>query len=532
MKAAAIILALANAVSAAAQTPSEALRARVEQVHDTSPVVHGSRLIQADAVAHFFDARGFEPAWKIPGDSDAIRQALVDSERDGLTPAEYHLAAIDAVLDERQRAPSASLDADLQVLLTDAVAALVDDRRYGRVHPVTLDPRWNVDPRAGAPPLESVLAAIAGAPSKADAIRSVEPTNFIYVGLKQALGRYRAAAAAGGWPRVPPGPALKPGTADRRIVALRARLLASGDLSGAAASESEAYDAELESAVKGFQERHRLTPDGIIGQATVEAMNVTPAVLAEQIRVNLERSRWVMNGRSDTLLLVNLPAFKVYLIRNEKRVWEARAQIGREVRQTPAFRADMRYLVFNPDWTVPPTILAKDVIAGMRGGSNPIAHKGLTIFDRQGRTVDAKTIDWKTATPAKFPYTLKQPPGPDNALGRVKFIFPNEHSIFLHDTPSRELFSADQRTFSSGCIRVEHPLDLAALLLEGQDDWTPEKIKGVVDEGKQQTVVLRTPMPVLIVYWTVSVGESGELHFARDVYGHDARLLRALKQSR
>ena len=170
----------------------------------------------------------------------------------------------------------------------------------------------------------------------------------------------------------------------------------------------------------------------------------------------------------DTFVLVNLPAFKVYLIRDRKNVWESRTQIG-EARQTPTFRADMKYLVINPDWTVPPTILAQDVLAGMRKGQNPIAKKRLLILDQQGRTIDPAAIDWQNATPGNFPYTLRQPPGPDNALGRVKFIFPNQYSIFLHDTPSRELFASDQRTFSSGCIRVEHPLDLAAVLLEGQE---------------------------------------------------------------
>ena len=251
----------------------------------------------------------------------------------------------------------------------------------------------------------------------------------------------------------------------------------------------------------------------------------------QQLRVNLERARWVVGGvgsLSDSFVLVNLPAFKVYLIRDRKNVWEARTQIGREARQTPTFRADMKYLVLNPDWTVPPTILAQDVLAGMRKGEDTIARKRLTILDAQGRAVDPSTIDWQAATPGNFRYTLRQPPGPDNALGRVKFIFPNTHSIFLHDTPSRELFVSDLRTFSSGCIRVEHPLDLAAVLLAGQDNWTPARIQEVVDSKQSQTVFLDTPLSVLIVYWTVSVGATGELRFAKDVYKLDPAVLRAL----
>jgi murein L,D-transpeptidase YcbB/YkuD len=188
----------------------------------------------------------------------------------------------------------------------------------------------------------------------------------------------------------------------------------------------------------------------------------------------------------------------------------------------------MRYLVFNPDWTVPPTILAQDVIGGMRKGENTIARKRLTILDRQGRPVDPSTIDWANATRANFPYTLRQPPGEDNALGRVKFIFPNEHSIFLHDTPSRELFGSDKRTFSSGCIRVENPLEFATLLLDGDPRWNRQVIDDTVANGKTETVFLKEPLPVLIVYWTVSVGSSGELRFARDVYNLDGPVLRSL----
>lgn len=178
---------------------------------------------------------------------------------------------------------------------------------------------------------------------------------------------------------------------------------------------------------------------------------------------------------------------------------------------------------------MPPTILAQDVLAGMRRGENALARKGLTILDRRGRRVDPSSIDWSTATARNFPYVLRQPPGPDNALGRVKFVFPNEHTIFLHDTPSQELFGHDQRTFSSGCIRVEHALDFAALLLQGQDDWTPERIRSAVEAGSTQTVLLAEPLPIVIVYWTVSVGTSGRLRYARDVYHRDPAVLRALQ---
>ena len=291
-------------MAAAAQAPTveDTIRLRVEQARQQPTVgVRGTRLLRPEAVARFFEARAFAPAWRVPGGGQEMLSAIRSIDLDGLTPADYHLTAIAAALEAYAKTPTADGAADLQVLIADAAAALIDHVRYGRVRPASLDKRWNVDPRAGTPPLDLALEDLARPP-----------------------------------------------------------------------------------------------------------------------------------------------------------------QCRRSV---------------------------NDRLAERDAGN--------------------------------FRYTLRQPPGPDNALGRVKFIFPNQYSIFLHDTPSRELFASDQRTFSSGCIRVEHPLDLAARLLQGQDNWTPARIQEAVDSTEQQTVFLKTPLPVLIVYWTVSVGASGEPRYAKDVYNLD-----------
>ena len=506
----------------------EPLRARIEAVREApaARVVRGSRLLQARAVAAFFEGRAFKPAWTGPQDPEAVLAAIRRVDEDGLTPADYHLAAIESLLAARSKAASPEADADLQVLLTDAVAALVDHVRYGKVQPVTLDPRWNVDPRVGTPALETTLAELEAAAATTEAIDALKPSHFIYAGLKKELGRLREVAKAGGWAIVPAGPPLKPGARDPRVILLRKRLAATGELPASARLDNDAYDTDVATAVKLFQERNRFTADGTIGKTTLDALNVSVASRIDQVRINLERARWVVGGLSDSFVLVNLPAFKVYFIRDKKNVWETRAQVGKQARATPAFRADIRYLVLNPDWTVPPGIL-EDVLSGMRKGQNPVARKNLSILDRQGNPVDPASIDWAKASTRNFGYTLRQPPGPENALGRVKFIFPNEHFVFLHDTPSKEHFAADQRTFSSGCIRVENPLDLASVLLE-RDGWTRERVQGVIDTGNSQTVLLKAPIPVLIVYWTVSVGADGDVHFARDVYNLDASVLRGL----
>jgi L,D-transpeptidase YcbB len=520
---------------AAGQPPAadNAIRLLVEQARQKPGfAIRGARLLEPEAVAKFFEARAFASAWKIPVDPAALVKAIRAVEDDGLMPDDYHLAAITAALDAHTKAASAEVAAEIQVLMADAAAALIDHVRYGRVLPASLDRRWNVDPRLGAPALDITLDQLARSSSVEAGIEALKPHHFIYQGLKLALARTRAVARAGGWPTVPLGPSLKPGATDPRVVAVRKRLAVTGELPETARTDDPSYGADLEAAVKNFQAHHRLTDDGVIGRGTIDAMNVSAETRVQQLRVNLERARWVVGGLRDSFVLVNLPAFKAYVIRDRKNVWETRTQIGREARKTPTFRADLKYLVLNPDWTVPPTILAQDVLAGMRKGQNTIAHKKLTILDDQGRKIDPAAIDWQTATPRTFRYTLRQPPGADNALGRVKFIFPNEYSIFLHDTPSQELFAADQRTFSSGCIRVANALDLARVLLEGQrtrpPGWTAERIQETVQSAQPQTVFFDEPLPVLIVYWTASIGAAGELRFAKDVYGLDPPVLRAL----
>jgi murein L,D-transpeptidase YcbB/YkuD len=504
---------------------ARSLRSRVHSLQQTTAAVRHERILESSAVRSFYEARHFKPAWD-GGDADQIVRAIRDIERDGLTPSEYHLATLEGLLQERKRSTNPDLEADVDVLLTDAVIGMIDHVRYGRVRPVSLNPMWNVDPREGAPPLEQDVARIAASPLVGDAIDATKPNHFIYRGLVGALAKLREISARGGWPIVPRGKPIKPGAADPRIPAIRTRLAASGE--AGAPSNSLTYDSGLRKAVELFQARHRLDANGIIDEDVIDAMDVSAADRANQVRVNLERTRWVLGGLGDEFLLLNLPAFKAYLIRGDKNVWEGRTQIGEEAKQTPSFAATMRTIVFNPDWTVPPTILAEEVLGGMQKDKTYLARKGLVVLDKDNHEVDPGSIDWGNATPETFPYTLRQPAGPDNALGHVKFLFPNKYSIYLHDTPSRAKFEAESRTFSHGCIRLERPLELAEVLLSNQDPWSAEKIEQVVESGTTENVDLAHPVPVLIMYWTVSVGASGEIRYMRDIYDLDPPVLAAL----
>lgn len=495
---------------------------------DVGAVIQGKRLLQPKVVERVYAVRKGNAVWPEPDDAKQIVRAIRGMEKDGLDPADYHLAAIETLMEERDKTPTADVAADLDILLTDAVAAMLDHVRYGRVRPSSLDPHWNVDPRENAPPLEEEVARIAAAPSIETAIEGAKPDHFIYRGLKGALAELRDVEAKGGWPRVPPGKAVRPGTSNPRVPAIRARLAASGELRAQGRSASTVYDPELRRAVEEFQARHRIEAKGVIDKVTVDAMNVSAGERVAQLRVNLERARWVLGGLQGDFLLVNLPAFKAYLIRGGKNVWEARTQIGEDAMQTPAFRAEMQTIVFNPDWTVPPTILAEEVLEGMRKDESYLARKELVLFDKDNQQVDASSVDWGSANADDFPYTVRQLPGEGNALGQVKFLFPNKYSIYLHDTPNKRQFESGQRTFSHGCIRLENPLELAEILLEGQGGWTSAKIAETVQSDTTVNVELRNRLPVLIVYWTVSVGANGEVRYMKDIYNLDPPVLAAL----
>jgi murein L,D-transpeptidase YcbB/YkuD len=267
-----------------------------------------------------------------------------------------------------------------------------------------------------------------------------------------------------------------------------------------------------------------------VGPGTQRALRVPVEQRIDQIRVDLERARWVIRHLGERHILVNVSSAQVYLLNDRRVEWSARCQVGQAARQTPIFRADMRYLVFNPDWTVPRGILARDILPAGKRGEAVLQRKNLDAFDRNGNRVDPSRIQWSRYTASSFPYTLRQKPGPTNALGQVKFMFPNEHAVYLHDTPSRDLFLKDVRTFSSGCIRVDRPLELAERLLDDRSKWSAEKMRQVVASGRTTNVTLARPIPVLLLYFTVTIDREGLLRFSDDVYQRDAKVLRALDE--
>jgi len=304
-------------------------------------------------------------------------------------------------------------------------------------------------------------------------------------------------------------------------------LTVTGDLPAGTSTTSRDFDRDVERAVVFFQARHSLDDDGIVGKQTLEALNVPAKVRVNQLKLSLERLRWVNQEAVDTLVAVNIAGFRVFFYKNGQLEWSTRAMVGKHYRKTPVFRGDIAYLEFNPTWTIPPGILRNDTLPSIKKDPNYLASKNIRVIDRNGKFVDPSTVNWNQYSKG-VPYTLRQEPGPNNSLGTVKFIFPNAHFVFLHDTPHRELFAHSERAFSSGCIRVEDPLKLAELVLDQPDKYPRSELEQIVASRKTQRINLSPKVPVVIVYLTASVDSDGAVRFYKDVYDRDQRTLDAM----
>jgi len=522
---------------AAAQELDELIRARVEQLSDTGVLeLDGVSIAAKTLLPKIYEAREFAPAWRSLAQVDSLLALIQEAYEEGLDPGDYHDTAVRAARERfvdlatvpaEQRAAS-------DLILTDSVIRLGYHLRFGKVDPVALDSNWNMSRvLVDRDPIETLQAAI-DAPSMRDFAAQVLPRNRLYARLKAALADYRDIAAQGGWPDVPDGQTLRPGMNDSRIAVLERRLALTQDLPATtpataldetADREERPYTDEIVAAVRRFQERHGLTADGVIGRTTLAALNVPVEQRIEQLRASLERARWVLADLGDEFIVVNIAGFHLYLVRDGNIAWDTRVQVGRPYRATPVFKAEMTYLTLNPTWTVPPTILREDILPAVRRDENYLAGRNIDVIDGSGRVVDQSTIDWRGQR--SFPYRFVQRPGPTTALGQMKFMFPNDHAVYLHDTPSRDLFERASRPFSSGCIRVENPRELAQLLLA--PTWDARRLDAALAGGRTETVFLAKPVDVLLLYWTAEVDEQGRIVFWPDIYERDPSVIKELE---
>jgi murein L,D-transpeptidase YcbB/YkuD len=522
---------------------ADQIRARIEATRVDGITFGSEKVMSHRALPEFYESRDFRPAWI--GERGPLIQALrlVDSVRQayqqGLDPEDYHLTAIEELLQrvgptvDNGGAKSDPADlAELDLFLTDAFLILGSHLLVGRVDPTTIDPEWFVDERRRADLVELLTKSLASN-RVAEALSSLAPQEEGYSRLKEALARYRAIAAAGGWRDVPDGAKLEVGMHDPRVVALRERLMVTGDLARSSSEPTEDFDEALAEAVRSFQTRHGLEPDGVVGAATLAELNVPVEQRVHQLDLNLERWRWLPDRLGERYLLVNIASFDLEVFEDTQSVMSMKVVVGRPYRRTPVFSAEMTYLVLNPYWNVPPNMAVLDIVPAIRKEPDYLEQKNIKVFQGWGpdaQEIDPATVDWSQIGSGNLPYHFRQEPGPLNALGRVKFMFPNPHNIYLHDTPSRELFARPDRTFSSGCIRIERPIDLAVYLLRDDPGWSRDKILSAIETNVPQTVALPRSIPVHIEYWTSFSDATGTVNFRKDVYGRDALLDAALHE--
>lgn len=535
-----IFLALAalageHSLAPRADEVQELLRNRIESAGGipVALVVAGERIHASSALPTFYEQRAYRPAWSdgsrpLPV-STALLEALGGADAHGLHPADYHHATIERLLGRYGRSGRAWTSSDLvdlDLLATDAFLIYASHLLAGRVDPVELDPLWIASRRERD--LVAVLDSALASGRIVAALESLLPPYEGYRRLRQELARHRQVVEAGGWSNVPDGPKLARGERGPRVAALRARLA----MSTRESSDVEAtFDESLERDVMTFQRRHGLEPDGVVGPATLAALNVSAQERLQQIELNMERWRWLPQDLGDPHIIVNIAGFELDVVEGGSQVLTMRVVAGRPYRRTPVFSDRMTYLVLSPYWHVPRSLAVQDILPQIKKDPAYLQRQGMTVF--RGNTqeiVDPATIDWSTISATNFPFRLRQNPGPNNALGDVKFMFPNQFNVYLHDTPSRTLFERASRDFSSGCIRVQRPLELAEYLLRGNPGWTEERLRAAVRRGSEETVSLPRPVPVHLLYWTSWAEPDGSVQFRPDIYGRDAVLAKALDE--
>jgi murein L,D-transpeptidase YcbB/YkuD len=495
-----------------AQTESdpvrEAIRDRVEHLHSAEPlVVGGGHIVSTVILPEIYDHRHFRPAWMDTAKVHQLLDAVRTMDGDGLVPADYHLAELERLLGRPAPSITPFDIADFDLLATDSFILVLYHLYLGKTDPKTLFTHWNFGKEeADRIDAAKIIGDAMEAGTISDTITRARPEHRFYDQGRKLLAEYRAIAAAGGWPPVPAGEPLKLGVSDERVPALAKRLAVTGDLEVEPAG-SNLFDETIEAGVKRFQSRHGLTADGVAGKATVDAMNVPVEARIDQTRVNLELGRWVLHEIKDEFVLADIAGFDVTYFRDHKPIFRSRAQVGKPFRESPVFKDEIEYVVFNPTWTVPPGIM-KDLAPKIIRDPNYLKKHNM-------RRVNGQIV---------------QSPGPNNSLGLVKIMFPNPYLVYLHDTPSKPLFEEDQRAFSSGCIRVERPLELAELLLDDAAQWNEDSIRKVIASGKTTTAMLKHRVPVLLLYWTVDFGDDSRPRFRPDIYKRDAPVLKALEE--
>ncbi|WP_093426380.1 MULTISPECIES: murein L,D-transpeptidase [unclassified Pseudomonas] len=471
------------------------------------PVPDASALALLQA---FYQQQDNVQVWSVSDRVPALQAQFQHLADDGLDPSRYSLPGEQAV--------GGPLCTDIGISLRYLQA--LRELRYGRLQQSRFEPMWYAQPPLDTRNVQLLAIAGPGLQDLAGAFDAARPVSEQYRSLQKVYSAQRTQPLPH-WPVLPTGSLLRPGMQDARVPGLAQRLFSEGYLASLPAHGATDYTEPLVDAVKHFQLNHSLQADGVVGAGTLVELNVSPHVRREQLRVNLERFRWLAQDMEPDSLLVNIAAAQLTVFQGGVPVWQTRTQVGRAERQTPLLKSRVTRLTLNPTWTVPPTIMREDKLPQIRRDQTFLSRQNLQVLDHNGNRLDINQIDWDS--PGNI--LLRQDAGPRNPLGQMAVRFPNPFSVYLHDTPSQALFQKGPRAFSSGCVRVEHALQLRDLLVSPTERLRTNELlaTGVTHEFR-----LAVPIPIMLTYWTVQADSHGRLLYAPDIYGRDPVLINAM----
>ena len=476
-------------------------------------------------IAAFYQSNGYQPIWVGDSDADlgrrsALMRALSDASEHGLPETRY---GADALLDQMKAAQNARDLGLLEVALSKAFVTYAKDAQTGLLRPADIDS--GIAREVLYRDRASYLADMSSAASPGKFLKALPPRTPVYLALMKEKLRLETQLQSGGWGPTIPARKLKPGQSGEAVVSLRNRLIAKGYMGR---SVTQTYDADIQKSVQLFQLDRGLTPDGVAGAETISELNKSMQDRLQSIMVAMERERWLNRDLGQRHIQVNLTDFSARIVDDGKVTFETRSVIGKNTsdRRSPEFSDVMEFMVINPSWYVPRSIATKEYLPALK--QNPNAVGQLEITDSRGRKINRGEVDFTQFTARNFPYSMRQPPSRSNALGLVKFMFPNPYNIYLHDTPAKNLFGREVRAFSHGCIRLADPFDFAYTLLSKQTDDPEGFFKAKLNTGKETKVLLEQPVPVHIIYRTAVTDSKDNIQYRRDVYGRDGRIWNAL----
>jgi murein L,D-transpeptidase YcbB/YkuD len=519
----------------------ECLISRLTSINNKNKIDSKTRLIcNPELIFDFYVHREFKPVWVTRGAVNTKATVFIDTiikaDHEGLNSEAYHREDMMTLLTDIKLSIAEDIYeseklTELELLLSDAFYSFGFHLSEGIVDPYSNNFNWYIKkPKKN---LTKTFQTLLSDDSLEGFVDALQPHHPGYLRLRAALSTYSNIRKSGCWPEVPAGRHMRKGDHGTWVSVLRSRLIISGDLPESTHSNSTYFDDVLEDGVRRFQARHGLEVDGIVGSKTLAALNVPVDDRIRQIRLNMERWRWLPQDLGKRHVMVNTADFKLNIIENEKTAQSIKAIVGKIKRATPVLSQKIKYLELNPYWNIPFNIALNTIIPCIKKDPDYLADNNIRLFEdwtENARELAPESVDWSQITKKNFTYRFRQDPSNSNALGRVKFMFPNKFSIYLHDTPSRDLFNMTKRTFSSGCIRIEKPIQLAAYLLRDSPKWNLEKLITAINSKKNKTILLPHPTNIHILYWTAWVDNDGIINFREDIYGMDSRLNIALNE--